>query len=240
MISKIKKEKKDNHLVIGAGEVGQAIYQILKKKHPVSLRDKDNAVSGRFDVLHVCYPPIKDFLKATKGYIRQYRPRLVIIHSTVPLGMTRKIGSFAVHSPIRGIHPHLVKGIMTFVKYFGGPQAKKAAGYFSAAGVKTKVLSRPETTELLKILDTTYYGWNIVFAKESKRICDRFGLDFDEVYTFPNRDYNIGYSKLGMAHVVRPVLKAVSGKIGGHCVVPNTFLLKDWLTNSLRKRNSIY
>lgn len=232
--------KQINHLVVGAGEVGQAIYSILKKKYPVYLRDKNDVLAGRFEVLHVCYPPIKDFLKITRDYIKQYKPRLIIIHSTVPVGMTRKIGKSAVHSPIRGIHPHLVKGIMTFIKYFGGPRAKEAAGYFSAVGIKTKSFPRSETTELLKILDTTYYGWNIIFAKETKKICDQLGLDFGEVYTAPNKDYNIGYSKLGMKHVVRPVLKAMPGKIGGHCIVPNTLLFKDWLTDTLRKRNEKY
>lgn len=236
----MRKIQKDNHLIIGAGEVGQAIYQILKKNHVVSLRDRTGGVSGRFNVLHICYPPIKDFLKVTKSYIKEYRPELVIVHSTVPVGTTEKIGRFAVHSPIRGVHPHLVKGIMTFVKYFGGPRARKAASYFSAVGIKTKFFSKSETTELLKILDTTYYGWNIMFCKETKRICDRFGLNFEEVYGIANRDYNEAYAKLGMAHVIRPVLKAISGKIGGHCVVPNTFLLKDWLTDILRKRNEKY
>lgn len=231
---------KEKHIVLGQGEVGQAIHEILKKRFQVSIRDKDSELRGQFDVLHICYPPVRDFLKITKGYIKQYRPKLVIVHSTVPVGMTRKIGSFAVHSPIRGVHPHLVKGIMTFVKYFGGSQAKKAAAYFSAVGIKTKSFPRPETTELIKILDTTYYGWNIIFCKESKRICDRLGLDFDDIYKSANQDYNVGYSKLGMANVVRPVLKPMPGKIGGHCVIQNTYLLKDWLTNTLKKRNLSY
>lgn len=232
--------KQDSHLVIGAGEVGQAIHEILKKRFQVVIRDKDNDLHGQFDIMHICYPPVKDFFRITKSYIKQYKPKLVIIHSTVPVGMTRKIGSFAVHSPIRGVHPHLVKGIKTFVKYFGGSQAKKAAAYFSAAGIKTKSFSKPETTELLKILDTTYYGWNIIFCKETKRICDRLGLNFDEIYVLANNDYNAGYSKLGMTNVVRPVLKPMPGKIGGHCVIQNTYLLKDWLTNTLKKRNSNY
>lgn len=233
-------QKKDKHLVIGSGEIGTAMGNVLREKFDVSIRDKNDEIGGRFDVLHITYPPIKNFVAVTKKYINQYKPKLVIIHATIPVGFTRKIGPIAVHSPVRGVHPHLERGIMTFEKYFGGKNAKQAARYFEALGVKTVCFDKSETTELMKILDTTYYGWNIVFNKEAKRLCDKFGVDFDDVYTRANKDYNEAYSRLGMNHVVRPVLKYVAGKIGGHCVIPNTKLLNDWLSNTLRKRNMFY
>jgi len=233
-------KKTDKHLIIGKGEVGTALYNVLKKHYEVKIRDKDDVLPGTFEILHICYPPVKNFVEITKNYIKQYKPKLVIIHSTVPVGYTEKISPIAVHSPIRGKHPHLEKGILTFVKYFGGKKAKEAAQYFSKIGIKTKTFKNSKTTELLKILDTTYYGWNIVFAKEVKRICDELKLDFDEVYTIPNIDYNEGYKKLGMPNVIRPVLKPMKGKIGGHCVIPNLYLFKDWLTDTIKQRNKLY
>ena len=232
--------KKTKHLIIGGGEIGNALFNILKKKFDVSIRDKNDEVKGKFDVLHIAYPPIKNFIGVTKKYIKEYKPNLVIIHSTVAVGTTKKIGTIAVHSPVRGIHPHLERGIKTFTKYFGGQKSKIAEKYFKEVGVPTKFFPNSEMTELLKILDTTYYGWNIVFAKETKRICNKYKVDFDAVYTEANREYNRGYKKLGMSHVVRPVLKFMPGKIGGHCVIPNTKLLNDWLTNTLKKRNATY
>jgi len=232
--------KKAKHLIIGRGEIGNALFNILKKKFDVSIRDKNDDVTGKFDVLHIAYPPIKNFVGVTKKYIKEYKPSLVIIHSTIAVGTTKKIGTIAVHSPVRGIHPHLEKGMRMFVKYFGGSKAKSAEKYFREVGVKTESFPSAETTELLKILDTTYYGWNIIFVKETKRICDKYKVDFDAVYTRANREYNRGYKKLGMSHVVRPVLRFIPGKIGGHCVIPNTKLLNDWLTNTLKKRNSTY
>lgn len=228
------------HLIIGAGEVGRALYNVLKNHYKVFLRDKDDNLEGRFNVLHICYPPVKNFIKITKNYIKQYKPFLVIIHATVPVGTTRKVDVSAVHSPIRGIHPHLEKGIKTFVKYFGGKKAKEAAKIFSKIGIKTLTFKKPETTELLKILDTTYYGWNIIFNKEVKKICDKYKLDFDEVYTIANKDYNEGYKKLGMSHVIRPVLKYMPGKIGGHCIIANCHLLDSWLTKTIIKKNKEY
>lgn len=236
---KIKKPNQ-KHLIIGAGETGTALKKILSPHYEVAIRDIQNTASGRLAVLHICYPPIKNFVSATKRYIEEYSPDLVVIHATVPVGTTRKVGEIAVHSPIRGVHPNLDKGIKTFVKYFGGEKAKEAARIFSRAGVKTKVLKNPETTELLKILDTTYYAWNVVFAKETKRICDTLNLDFSEVYTIPNEDYNESYKKLGKPNVIRPVLKPIPGKIGGHCLIPNCELLDDWLTRIIKDRNGKY
>ena len=77
----------------------------------------------------------------------------------------------------------------------------------------------------MKLWDTTYYGWNIVFEKAVKSYCDEHGLDFKVVYTWANEGYNKGYAKLGISNVQRPVLKDYPGKIGGHCVIPNATLL---------------
>ncbi|MDP3015297.1 MAG: hypothetical protein Q8N28_02710 [bacterium] len=234
----MKKNKK--HLIIGRGEIGSALFNVLKKHYDISIRDKDSDLKGDFDILHICYPPVKNFINITKNYIKEYNPKLVIIHSTIPVGTTQKISSFAVHSPVRGVHPRLEKGIKTFVKYFGGEKAKEAARYFSKIGIKTKRFKKSETTELLKILDTTYYGWNIIFAKEVKRISDKLKLDFDEAYTIANQDYNEGYRKLGKLNVIRPILRAMSGKIGGHCIIPNCDLLDDWVTKTIKNRNKKY
>ncbi len=234
----MKRNKK--HIIIGGGEVGRSLFNVLKQYYNIFLRDKNDDLSGKFDVVHICYPYNKNFIKISKSYIKKYKPSLLIIHSTISVGTTEKISPMAVHSPIRGLHPNLDKGIKTFVKYFGGPKAKEAAGYFSKIGIKTQCFKKSKTTELLKILDTTYYGWNIIFAKEVKRICDKLNLNFDEVYTIANQDYNEGYKKLGKQNVVRPVLKAMPGKIVGHCIVPNCDLFDDWITKIIKEKNKNY
>ena len=87
--------------------------------------------------------------------------------------------------------------------------------------------------ELAKLLDTTYYGYNILFAKYVNEMCQENDLDFDNVYTKPNKTYNSGYTELGKTNVIRPVLTPPDGEIGGHCVTQNFKLLpagklKDW------------
>ena len=56
-------------------------------------------------------------------------------------------------------------------------------------------------------------------------VCTNYEYDFETVYTKPNKTYNDGYKKLGMEHVIRPVLSPPEGVILGHCIVPNFDLL---------------
>ncbi|MFB6212838.1 MAG: hypothetical protein ABEI53_03440 [Candidatus Magasanikbacteria bacterium] len=232
--------KKDTHLVIGKGEVGTSLFNVLKEHYDVQSRDENDGPEGQFDVLHICYPPIDNFVEITKKYIDQYSPEVVIIHSTVRPGTTEKVDDIAVHSPIRGLHPNLEDGIKTFVKYFAGPKSKRAAQYFEDIGIETESWENPETTEVLKILSTTYFAWNVVFEKEVKKICDKRDLDFEKVYKKANKDYNEGYKELGHDKFVRPVLDHVEGPIGGHCLVPNCELLDEWITEIVKKRNESY
>ncbi len=209
------------HLIYGYGEVGQALHKVLGKA--VYIDKKKQTWGGEdVDVSHVCIPysnefeQIIDFLKGGS--------KLIIVHSTVPVGTCDKLG--VIHSPIRGVHPKLERGIRTFVKYFGGKNAKKAARIFSDLGIKTRVFKEAKTTEALKLWDTTQYGRLIMLEKEIHTWCVKNDIDFNAIYREANKDYNEGYIKLGRPEVVRPWLKHMEGPIGGHCVVPNSKLLK--------------
>src|SRR5690348_8438572 len=121
------------HLVIGNGEVGSALREILAAD--IMDLNFQQLSSDRYEFLHICFP-YKDssFLSAVKTYQDRFGPRLTIIHSTVPVGTTSRLD--AVHSPIRGVHPFMTQGIRTFVKYFGGPKAAAAAEPFVQLGLK--------------------------------------------------------------------------------------------------------
>ncbi len=96
------------------------------------------------------------------------------------------------------------------------------------------------TSEALKLWDTTQYGWMIVLNKEIKKWCDENGLDFEVIYTEANKSYNEGYQKLGRPEVMRPYLKYMSGKVGGHCIVPNCRLLNSEIAKFILKKNRSY
>ena len=108
--------------ILGYGEVGQAIAEFYRNPRIKDLKRDDGL--KEVEILHICLPWMKDFVKIVKKEIKNIRPKLVIIHSTIPVGTTKKIGGMVVHSPIRGVHPHLYKGIKTFVKYIGADNKK--------------------------------------------------------------------------------------------------------------------
>lgn len=219
--------KPNRHLVIGLGQIGRPIFNILSDFYEVQGLDiVGRKPRGRFDVLHICFPYSANFISSVLRYRTRYGVNedcLVIIHSTVPLGVSRTVS--AVHSPVRGQHPKLGEGIRTFVKFFGGPRASEAAEYFRKAGIKVMIFDHAETTEALKLFDTEYYRVCIEFAHRVKRYCNKWGLNYAEVYRLPNMSYNEGYTHLGHSEYVRPILEPIEGSIGGHCVLPNSDLL---------------
>jgi hypothetical protein len=229
-------------LIIGAGEVGKSLYKVLEAtyKQDITIRDKRpdyGIIEDSLPFLNICYPYSDSFIEDTKAYIKQYNPTITIIHSTVPVGTTRKCGDNCIHSPIHGKHPNLAMGINTFTKYVGGANktaVSRVECYLGKAGIKTKMVSSPEASELSKILCTTYYGWNIVFCKEVADICKELNVPFEEVYTNWNKEYNKGYTELGMEQFVRPVLEPVEGKLGGHCVINNCGLLDSFVTKIIK------
>ncbi|OGZ65402.1 MAG: hypothetical protein A3C50_03620 [Candidatus Staskawiczbacteria bacterium RIFCSPHIGHO2_02_FULL_43_16] len=224
--------------ILGYGEIGQAIAKFYTRPLVKDLT-RDDGLKG-VDILHVCIPYSKDFIKIIHREIASLQPKLTIIHSTIVPGTTKKLADafsgMVVHSPARGVHPNLYEGIKTFVKYIGadveqtGLIAKK---HLDGLGITTKLFVPSVTTEVGKLLDTTYYGLAIAWHGEMKKLCDKLGVNFEDAVTDFNTTYNEGYKKLGKHHVVRPVLSAPDGHIGGHCVVPNAKLLSQHMNSKV-------
>ena len=216
------------NLVIGNGEIGSAIASVLK----ADVMDIDIAPpKEKYDVIHICFPYSEDFIEHVKEYQERFKPELTIIHSTVPVGTSFECE--AVHSPVRGVHPHLEEGVRTFVKFFGGKRAEEASKLFEAEGIETYCTPHSADTEAGKIWSTTQYGAFIELNKEIYEYCKENNLNFDIVYRLFNETYNEGYIKLGRKDVLRPVLYHSEGKIGGHCVVPNAHLIDSHTPNHI-------
>lgn len=217
-------------VIIGYGEIGKALAKVLFDYKP-SIKDPklgEFATDGSeetYEIMHICFPYSDNFVQYVQEYQEKYKPKYTVIHSTVPVGTTNRL-PHSVHSPIRGLHPNLESGIRTFVKFIGGQEASEVADYFRRCGLKVALFDKSETTEAMKLWDTTYYGVCIDFAKRVKTYCDKHGLNFHEVYTLANQSYNEGYSALGHPEFVRPVLQPIMKPTGGHCIEPNKELLK--------------
>lgn len=241
--SKTSTEPAKGHtLIIGAGETGLALAEVLRSAHTVWVIDQrlhkvkipQGVKMGDIDVMHVCIPPSATFESTVLFYQTQYKPRHTVIHASVPIGTSRRLGAF--HSPIRGVHPKLAEGIRTFVKYLA-PRDPWLTAYFEKAGIHVKQVDKPETTEALKLWDTTYYGWNIIFQKLLHRWCKEKGMDFETIYRDGNDSYNVGYAMLGRPEVIRPVLRYMEGSIGGHCVMENLELFDSPIGEFIKLHN---
>tara|TARA_R100001510_G_C7653858_1_gene212341 strand:- start:960 stop:1670 length:711 start_codon:yes stop_codon:yes gene_type:complete len=217
--------------ILGYGEVGKAVCSLYKETPKI--KDlADDVDLNNLDILHICIPFSDTFEKTIIETLQKNKPKYCIIHSTVAPYTTQNINNktdnvFKVcHSPVRGIHPNLLQGLLTFESYFGCDfNVDQLQKHLVSLGLKIKKVSSV-TSEISKLLDTTYYGLCIAWHGEVKKICDQLDISFEEVSTNYNKSYNEGYKKLGKENVVRPVLYAPE-KIGGHCVVPNTEILKN-------------
>jgi UDP-glucose 6-dehydrogenase len=98
-------------------------------------------------------------------------------------------------------------------------------------GLKTKVLSSPEATELAKLTETTYFGVMIAWAQEVERYCDTWGADYEQVVSF--------YDEIDFF----PKVKYFPGVIGGHCVMQNIEILsrldKSDLLDAIKSSNEM-
>jgi UDP-N-acetyl-D-mannosaminuronate dehydrogenase len=214
--------KKSKVVVVGLGEVGKPLLELVSKHHhAVGVDISPVERTEEVDVLHVCYPfQIKDFIGESARYIELFEPALTIVNSTVAIGTTRRIaertGAAVVNSPVRGKHARMLDELRAYTKFVGAidkATAEQAAEHFRSVGLKTKILSSPEATELAKLTETTYFGLLIAWAQEIERYCDKSGQDYDEVVAFHEE---IKYL---------PPVKYFPGIIGGHCVMPNIKIL---------------
>jgi UDP-N-acetyl-D-mannosaminuronate dehydrogenase len=222
----------DSSIVIGMGEIGSALQNILKCDY-VDLKES-RITSPVYETIHVCIPYTENFVEIVKKYQDLYKPILTVIHSTVPIGTSKLLD--AVHSPVRGKHPNMVNGIMNFTKFFGGEKSKEASAIFEELGIKCYCVPNSDDTEAMKLWDTTQYGWSIILEKVIWQFCQDKGLDFNTVYTLANQSYNDGYEKLGNPEYKKYILKHVDGKIGGHCVMQNLELLEVSMIRDLMKQ----
>ena len=215
--------------IIGYGEIGSSLAKVYKEKgiEPMIRDVHINTIFSDIDVLNICLPYTENFIDIVNDYVELYSPKLTIIHSTVPVGTTKKISRPCVHSTIRGVHPNLKEGIQKFVKFIGWNDdidLMLAEEHYRNLEIIYYPIENSDSTELAKLTSTTYYGLCIAWHGEMKKMCDKYNIDFDVINKW-TLSYNIGYIGLDMQHVVRPNLYPPENGIGGHCIIPNVELL---------------
>ena len=232
--------------ILGHGEVGKSIHELYLKSNlepEILIEDLNSDTKLQtVDILNICIPYNNFFVNSVVDAVDRSCPDLCIVHSTVKIGTIRSIeksiNCSISHSPIRGVHPNLYQGLITFSKFIGANNEKscqKTLKHFNCLGLKSEICSSSEATELGKLLSTSYYGLAIAWHGEMQKMCDELNVSFEESVTKFNETYNEGYSKLGMSHVVRPVLSPPKNKIGGHCIISNAEILNKIFDNDALK-----
>ena len=221
---------KDKVAVVGLGEIGKPLFELISRYFDsIEVDITPVKRTGPVDILHICYPfEIPDFVAETARYITLFHPTLTIINSTVAIGTTREIAqktnSAVVHSPVRGKHARMLEELISYTKFIGAIDpvaAKRAKAHFSTLGLKTKLLSSPEATELAKLTETTYFGLLIAWAQEVERYCDKLGENYDDIVSF--------YDEINFF----PPVKYFPGAIGGHCVKENIEILRGFASSNI-------
>ena len=243
----------EKDVIVGIGEIGKPISQLISNFYPIiqydikqKLEDQnkfDKYKKYRTRFLHICIPFNKRFHTELTVLTRKYKPKGIIIHSTISPNTTHRLQSKfsipVIYSPIRGIHKRMLYDLKRYTKFYAieanAPLVNWASSTYSnmmkKCGIRTKKMSNPLTLELAKIIcDTSYYGWLINYAQLSKMIAIKNKVSYDEMWSFADEIHKY----LGN----RP--KMFPGFIGGHCVIPNLDLIKDDTLNLIKAINSDY
>lgn len=240
------------NVVAGLGEIGLPILQLISKVPSIGydlnpkLMDKQRFEKYQ-DVetcfLHICIPFTNNFIENVMMLYKKFKPKAIVIHSTISPGTTDKLQKRldipVIYSATRGVHKRMLHDLKRYTKFFAighnAPKKEWASSEYvklmKKSRVKTKQMSSPITLELAKIVvDTSYYGWLINYAQLSNMLAIKNKVDYDEMWSFADEIQKF----LGN----RP--KMFPGFIGGHCVIPNLDLIKDDTLDLIKDINSDY
>ena len=230
------KDTKD--IIVGYGEIGKAVYKVFSPYYKTEIQDRDiDAPDEKYRLMHICFGWSAAFEREVQKYKKKFRPQYIVIHSTVPVGTSRRLKAF--HSPVEGKHPHLAESIKTFTKFIGGKNTDNVADIFRYAGLKVQLCRKQETTEFAKIASTSYYAWCIEYVKEIEKLCNKYKIPFSEAFTLFQKSYNKGYRDMGNSEYQRPILQPLQKKQGGHCMLPNLDFLDSDIATFIKKKNML-
>ncbi|MGH1566242.1 MAG: GDP-mannose dehydrogenase [Nitrosopumilus sp.] len=237
-------------IILGMGEVGETLFDLLVERNfdcvgidVDTSRCKnysENSTIKNPECLHICLPgELTEIIGVTTNWISKLVGlQMVLIHSTVKPGTTKKIQKNSkvpvLFSPVRGVHERFLEDVKRYTKFIASDNRQidlKLKSDLEKRFHKVDWMSTTKTAEFAKILvDTTYYGWLINYAQITKMICDKEGIDFDEMWKFSNEIHeNLDN---------RP--KMYPGIIGGHCVIPNLNLIEYEDLDIIKKINEVY
>ena len=227
-------DKKYIDYIIGKGEVGEALGEVLTpSSHFVQFVDPAKGIGiddlvlmsdEKVRVLHICFRlgDRQDFSKEINGYAMAIPHDCLIIHSTVMPGELNGVNGFDyVYSPVRGQHDRLAWDLKRYAKYVASESFDMkvhACNRLAASGMVVQCIKDVDTLIWAKHLaNTLYYHWILAYRQYVHIWCKELKLDEEALWGFTKElhDYT------GIQY---PTYFDPKG-IGGHCVLQNSELL---------------
>ena len=194
------------HAVIGVGEVGGAILANLRDHFGSAAvgfdlgEEKDFSAWAAFPqpyYMHVCYPYSNKFLPSLEAWVRLGEPHRcsgIVIHSSTRPGTVNKWNRMvsasnsglpiATHSPVNGKHVTsrtMETYIRTLPKFFSGPNEKAITRELREVWDICWLNDNPNTSEMMKLLATSYYGMLICWTQYIHKMCKDKNLEYEKV-----------------------------------------------------------
>ena len=194
-------------IIYGHGYVGNAMENLLKKHYHVTISDPKyneplKTEIDNYDLAIVCVPtPMKEGtnecdIRIVENVIRDIKSDLILIKSTVEIGTTdrlkKKYKKRIVFSPeycgessYWTPHQFHTKIVETPFFIFGGDKEDTSVmvDYFMPVCGPTKryIQTDAKTAELVKYMENTFYAMKIAYCYEIYEICQKLGIDYNEV-----------------------------------------------------------
>lgn len=242
-----------NHCIMGYGQIGKLIGALLeevKSNQLEGVEDKEYSTCNpetRYDYAHICIPYSPKFTNDVNVFIEKYKPRYVIIHSTVKVGTTETISHpFVIYSPVNGRHDNgFLNDVKMYAKYFASKRFVGFAEDNEDVSVRLDIEKMfpiscdfkfgedVRSLEFAKINCTNYTAYNVIYEKWLYNYCKENKLDYEKVYRHWGTNYNNGVRK----DWKRPIYEHMEGGIGGHCLIPNLELVDDDFIKMLKILN---
>lgn len=170
------------------------------------------------------------FHRMSKGLRKGH---LIVLRSTVVPGTTRKLANdlekqsglkagedFEVSfCPERTVEGQALAELLSLPKIVGGispGSISRTAALLDNLGPQVIEVSSPELAELSKLVDNVYRAVSIAVANEFGDVCERIGVNVDELRDANNRGY-------GRTRLLRGGLGA-----DGPCLTKDPLILKHW------------
>jgi len=172
------------------------------------------------DYLNICIPYSDEFVDIVNNYVDKFKPELTVIHSTVPIGTTKKIKGLVVNSPVRGKHPQITECLKKYIKYVGYNDDQSyllAKGYLEKA-FTASFIKNSDTTEFMKLASLAFYLAYLGVADEVNDLAEKLDVPYSEIKGWimtQNAEIDNYYDNMRW-----PILEPPKGKCGGHCVMP--------------------